>query len=205
MDPKIEAVLGDYETRAAGEAQRMRNFKPDEMLQHVDEFLLPVGRATGTLLNVLIKEAKARHILEIGTSYGYSTVWLAEAAAETGGKVTTMELHPGKARYAQEQLARVGLAQYVDFHVGDALAILKALSGPHEFVLLDLPKELYVSCLDAFFPRLSAGALIAADNMLEPEFSRPAADAYRRHVRSKPDISSVLLTIGSGVELSRYR
>lgn len=205
MNTKIEAVLQDYEARAAGEAQRIRDLKPDEMLQHVDEFLLPVGRATGTLLNVLIKETKARHILEIGTSYGYSTLWLAEAAAETGGKVTTMELHPGKVRYAREQLARVGLAQHVDFHVGDALAILKALSGPHDFVLLDLPKELYVPCLDVFFPRLSAGALIVADNMLEPEFSRPAADAYRRHVRSKPDISSVLLTVGSGVELSRYR
>lgn len=205
MNTKIEAVLQDYEARAAGEAQRIRDLKPDEMLQHVDEFLLPVGRATGTLLNVLIKETKARHILEIGTSYGYSTLWLAEAAAETGGKVTTMELHPGKVRYAREQLTRVGLAQHVDFHVGDALAILKALSGPHDFVLLDLPKELYVPCLDVFFPRLSAGALIVADNMLEPEFSRPAADAYRRHVRSKPDISSVLLTVGSGVELSRYR
>lgn len=205
MDSTIETVLQDYEARAMAEEQRIRNLKPDEALQRVDEFLLPIGRATGTMLNVLIKEARAQHILEIGTSYGYSTVWLAEAAAETGGRVISMELRPAKIDYAKQQLAKVGLAKYVEFHAGDALAILKALSGPFDFVLLDLFKELYVPCLDIFYPKLNPGAYIAADNMLEPESTRPVAEAYRQYVRTKKDISSVLLTVGSGIELSRYR
>ena len=205
MDPQIESVLQDYEARAADEEHRIHNLKPEEVFQRVDEFLLPIGRASGTVLNVLIKEAKAKNILEIGTSYGYSTVWLAEAAAETGGRVVTMELRPGKIDYAKQQLAKAGLAKHVDFHVGDALAILKTLSGPFDFVLLDLFKELYVSCLDMFYPKLNPGALIAADNMLEPEFSRPASEAYRRHVHTKKDISSILLPIGSGIELSRFK
>lgn len=205
MDPKIEVVLRDYEARAEGEEQRIRNLNPDEALQRVDEFLLPIGRASGTILNVLIKEAKAQHILEIGTSYGYSTVWLAEAAAATGGKVVTMELRASKIDYAKQQLAKAGLTKYVEFHIGDALAILKTLSGPFDFVLLDLFKELYVPCLDIFYPKLTPGALIAADNMLEPEFSRPASQAYRQHLHAKKDISSVLLPVGSGIELSRYK
>jgi predicted O-methyltransferase YrrM len=205
MDPRIETVIQDYEARAASEEQRIRNLNPAEAFKHVDEFLLPIGRATGTVLNVLIKEAKAKRILEIGTSYGYSTVWLAEAAAETGGKVISMELRPAKIDYAKQQLARAGLAQHVEFHVGDALAILKALSGQFDFVLLDLFKELYVPCLDIFYPRLKPGALIAADNMLEPEFSRPASEAYRQYVHTKKDISSILLPLGSGIELSRYK
>lgn len=205
MDPKIEVVLRDYEARAEGEEQRIRNLNPDEALQRVDEFLLPIGRASGTILNVLIKEAKAQHILEIGTSYGYSTVWLAEAAAATGGKVVTMELRASKIDYAKQQLAKAGLTKYVEFHIGDALAILKTLSGPFDFVLLDLFKELYVPCLDIFYPKLTPGALIAADNMLEPEFSRPASQAYRQYLHAKKDISSVLLPVGSGIELSRYK
>jgi predicted O-methyltransferase YrrM len=205
MDPRINSVLQDYEARAADEEHRIRSLNPDEALQHVDEFLLPIGRASGTMLNVLIREAKAKSILEIGTSYGYSTLWLAEAAAATGGTVVTMELRPGKIDYAKQQLAKAGLAEHVEFHAGDALTILRTLSGPFDFVLLDLFKELYVSCLDIIYPKLKPGALIAADNMLEPEFSRPASEAYRQNVRTRKDISSVLLPIGSGIELSRYK
>ena len=82
---------------------------------------------------------------------------------------------------------------------------MRTLSGPFDFVLLDLFKELYVSCLDSFYPKLKPGALIAADNTLEPEFSRPASEAYRQSVCTRKDISSILLPVGSGIELSRYK
>ena len=71
--------------------------------RHRDELLLAVGRSTGTVLNLLAKGLKARSILELGTSYGYSSVWLAEAAHETGGKVITTDLVAEKSAYATEQ------------------------------------------------------------------------------------------------------
>ncbi len=167
--------------------------------------LLPVGAATASLLSTLIQESGARAIPQVGTSYGYSTVWLAEAARATGGVVTTLELHQNKVDYARTQIAKAGLAEFVDFRVGDALETLKKLPGPFELVLLDLWKDLYVPSFDLIYPKLAPGALLVADNMLFPERARANANAYRAHARSAKDITSVLLNVGSGIELSRYR
>src|SRR4029077_20084167 len=134
-----------------------------------DEMLLPVGRAAGALMNLLVKEGEARRILEVGSSYGYSTTWLAEAARAVGGRVASSELQAAKTEYAREQLARAGLAQYVEFRVGDALASLRQLAGPFDFVLIDLWKNLYVPVFELLYPKLAPGAIIVADNMLHSE------------------------------------
>src|SRR5262249_46052902 len=144
-------------------------------------------------------------ILEVGTSYGYSAVWLGEAAAANGGKVVTLELEQSKVDYALAQLEKAGLAKLVEFKVGDALATLAKLPGPLDFVLVDLWNELNVRVIDLVYPKLAPGAFIIADNMLQPEIGREAAQAYRTHIRSKQGITSVLLPVGSGIELSRYQ
>jgi predicted O-methyltransferase YrrM len=203
MDPAIEAVLSEYHQRSEAENKRMRDMPPAEMGKHIDEFLLPVGPATGQLMNLLVKETKAKTLLEVGTSYGYSTVWLAEAARATGGKVITLDVHAGKQEHARSALAKAGLASFVDFKLGDARESLAALAGPFDFVLLDLWKDLYIPCFDLFHPKLAPGAIVIADNMLYPEMSRPNAENYRRHVRAQRDLESVLLEVGSGIELTR--
>jgi predicted O-methyltransferase YrrM len=203
VDSAIEAVLRRYEERAAAETKRMQELAPAEFTKHIDEFLLAVGPATGRLMNLLIKEAKARTILELGTSHGYSTVWLAEAARATGGKVISMDVHPGKQEYARQALRSTGLAEFAEFKLGDARESIAALPGPIDFVLLDLWKELYIPCFDLFYPKLGSGAMVVADNMIFPEFSRRDAEDYRRHVRAKSDLQSVLLPVGSGLEVSR--
>jgi predicted O-methyltransferase YrrM len=203
MDSAIETVLGEYDQRSASEMKRMQELSPAEMMKRIDEFLLPVGPATGQLMNILIKEAKAKTILEIGTSHGYSTVWLAEAARATGGKVITLDLHAGKQEYARNALHKAGLADVVEFKLGDARESISTLSGPIDFVLLDLWKDLYIPCFDLFYPKLSGGAIVVADNMLFPEFSRADAELYRQHARAKADIQSMMLPVGSGIEVSR--
>ena len=204
MDNAIETVLRDYEVRAEAEMKRMREIGPLEMQKHIDECLLPVGPATGQLMNILINEAKAQTILEIGTSHGYSTVWLAEAARATGGKVITLDVHACKQEYARSALGKAGLVSRVEFKLGDARESMAALAGPVDFVLLDLSKDLYIPCFDLVYPKLGLGAMVIADNMLFPEFSRKDAGEYGMHVRAKPDIQSVLLPVGSGIELSRF-
>src|SRR5258707_15643856 len=109
-----------------------------------DGMLVPGGGEPATLMILLLKEGEARRILEVGSSYGYSTTWLAEAARAVGGRVVSLELHAAKTEYARAQLARAGLAPYVEFRVGDALASLHQLAGPFDFVLIDLWKNLYV-------------------------------------------------------------
>jgi predicted O-methyltransferase YrrM len=205
MDRKVEAVMAEYQARADAESKLMRERPPAEIVGHVDDFLLPVGPATASLMSTLIKESKARSILEIGGSYGYSTVWLAEAARATGGKLTTLELHPGKVEYSRSQMAKAGLEDFVDYRLGDALETLEALEGPFEFVLIDLWKHFYVTTFGLVHPKLADGALIVADNMLYPEDARVHANAYRERVRAAQHMTSVLLPVGSGIELSRYR
>lgn len=205
MDPVIEAVMAEYHVRAAAEEKVMEGLSRAELLRRADEMLLPIGPATGSVLNTLIKEMQARSLLEIGTSYGYSTIWLAEAARHTGGQVTTLELRPEKAEHARAQLARAGLASHVQLKVGDALQSLDELAGPFDFVLIDLWKDLYIPVFERVYPKLATGALVAADNMIHPEGVRHLARAYRQHVRAAPGITSVLLPVGSGVELSRFQ
>jgi predicted O-methyltransferase YrrM len=204
MDSVIEAVLDEFEKRANAEFQVIRQLPVEQFQKRFDEFLLPVGPAFGQLMNILIKETKSRTILEIGTSYGYSTLWLAEAARETGGKVISLDIHAEKQKHARAALRRAGLADFVEFRLGDALDSLSAMKERVDFVLLDLWKQFYIPCFDLFYPKLNSGALIAADNMIQPEFSRDEAVKYQKHVRATPDIQSMLLPVGSGMELSRY-
>ena len=204
MDAAILEVLAEYEKRGAEEHKRQLQDGLEKWLDQRDEFLISVGPATGQLLNILAKSIQAKTIVELGTSYGYSTVWLAEAARANSGKLISLDKADYKQAYAKERIARAGLTGYVEFRLGDALETLATLKGPFDFVLVDLWKELYVPCLELFYPQLAPGAFVAADNMIYPDVYRESALEYRKLVRSKPKIDSVLLPVGSGVELSRY-
>ena len=90
----------------------------------------------------------------------------------------------------------------VDFRCGDAVALIHADPGPFDFILLDIWKELYLPCFEAVYPKLSDEGVIASDNMVEPAHDRPNVRAYREAVRTKADLQTVLLPIGSGIELT---
>lgn len=204
MDSSVQAVLDEYHKRDKAESERMKEIPLEELKKRFDEFLLPIGPASGQLLNILIKEANCKTILEIGTSYGYSTVWFADAARHTGGKVISLDVVADKQQHARASLTKAGLADFVEFRSGDARDSLAAMKERVDFVLLDLWKVFYIPCFDLFYPKLNPGAFVAADNMIQPEFSREDAAKYQQHVRAKADIQSILLPVGSGIELSRY-
>lgn len=203
METAIADLLRAYERRSEQEWALMEKAAATGAMPNVDDLLLSVGPRSGQFLNAMVRDAKALRVLEIGTSYGYSTVWLAEAVQATGGVLTTIEIHARKQAYAREQLTAVGLAGCVDFQLGDALKILAELPGPFDIVLLDLWKDLYRPCFDLFVPKLAPGAFVIADNMLEPPMARPQAEAYQRHVRASGRFDTLLLPIGSGLEVSR--
>jgi len=205
IDDTIEEVLHEYEARQAEENLVMSDLSAHDLGHRRDDFLLSVGRATGILLNILIKESRAQSILEIGTAFGYSTLWLASAARETGGKVVTLEVALNKQQYARRALERSGLIDCVDFCHADALDFLAHTDHSFDFVLIDLWKDLYIPCINLLLPRLRSGATVVADNMLEPAIARLAAARYQAHVRTIPDLPTVLLSVGSGLAVSRYR
>ena len=195
MEQQVRAVRAEYH-------DRMRRNEPLIPGGRAESFLA-VGTDTGELLHILVRSLNAPTILELGTSLGYSGIWLADAARSTGGRVISMEIDEHKSEIATHMASKAGLAEHIDFRVGDALRLLSEVSDKIDFVLLDLWKELYVPCLNAFYPKLRDGAIIVTDNMLSPGGKDVAA--YGRAVRSKAAITSVLLPVGSGLEVSRYR
>jgi predicted O-methyltransferase YrrM len=203
VDPVIERVLAEFERRADEETRR--TVAPGAPGTNIDDLLLSVGREAGILLYLLVTGAQSKRILELGSSYGYSTVWLAAAARTTGGKVLSCELRDFKIEHARQALTRAGLSSRAEFHMGDALETLKTLPGPFDFVLLDLWKDLYLPAFDLLYPKLAPGAIVIADNMLLPEIVRPQADAYRKKVRSMGNLDSVLVEVGNGIEITRVR
>ena len=205
MDPAIESILAEYDERSRREWQgQLEGSTSAQRIETRDRMLLSVGREAGAFINSLAKAAGARRVLELGTSYGYSTLWFAEAMRETGGKVTSLDVADFKQAHARQALERAGLADYVEFRTGDALEIIPTLEGEFDFVLLDIWKNLYLPSLELFAPKLARGAIVVADNMLRPESDRPHALAYRRAIRAKAGISSVLLPLGQGLEISRF-
>lgn len=199
MDNKISGVLETYHQMMIDERSKPHvRVDPDG----IDRRMRAVGPQTGQLINVLARSLEKPTILEIGTSYGYSGIWLAEAAKASGGRLITMEYYDYKSAFARDMSEKAGLADHVEFLVGDAVELIGKMDRGIDFVLLDLWKDLYVPCLEVFYPKLNPGAIIVADNMIRPG----SADikAYAEAVRAKPGITSVLLPVGTGVEVSRY-
>lgn len=204
MNHAFQQVLARYNERAEREEALQRAGDPRTALAVRDSYLLHVGEDVARLLHAMIVGHKAQRIVELGTSYGYSTLFLADAARITGGKVFTLELSAEKQTYARAQLEEAGLAGHVEWLQGDALELLAGLEGPFDFVLLDIWKELYIPCLKLFAPKLAVGGIVAADNMLFPEIVRPDALAYQAAVRAMPGMQSALLEIGQGIDLAAY-
>ncbi len=205
FDIKVRRVLDKYHQRISEEEVFWNSLPMEEMMEREDEWLLAVGKDTGNFINSLAKSANSKTLLELGTSYGYSTIFLAEAARANGGQVITLELHADKVNYAKEKIREAGLEDFVDFHLGDALDFLNNSKLTFDFVLVDIWKRFYVPSFDLFYPKLKKGAWVVADNMLYPPEFKPEATAYRNRVKETHSFDSILLPIGSGIETSYLR
>ena len=201
MDGNVMAVLNAYHELIRQEREMPRD-APGGRDGGQDRRMRAVGPDTGQLLNILVRSLKAPTILELGTSFGYSGIWLAEAARTSSGRLITMEVHAYKSAFAREMAEKAGLATKVDFRVGDAVQMIGGLEAGVDFVLIDLWKDLYVPCLHAVLPKLNPGAIVVADNIAP---GREDTRAYVDAVRAVPGLTSVSLPVGQGIEISRYR
>jgi len=200
-NPAVDEVFAEYEKRNTEERVKVAALG-SKLSAHRDEFLLPVGREVGWFLHSLILAKRPARVLELGTSYGYSTLFLADAVTQVGGTLITMELADYKQAAARSMMERAGLSAAVDFRLGDAVALINADPGPFDLVLLDIWKDLYIPCLRALYPKLSDEGIVAADNMIEPAIVREDVRKYRAAVGALPGMQTTLLPIGSGIELS---
>jgi predicted O-methyltransferase YrrM len=166
-----------------------------------DKRLRQVPPVTGRFIALLAASAPAGSLLEIGTSAGYSTLWLAMAARSVGRRVTTFEIDPAKCALARATFDAAGVEEVIDLVAGDALLHLAACDQIG-FCFLDAEKDIYGPCFDLVVPRLVPGGLLLADNAISHQAAlRPMLDGAMRD----PRVDSVLVPIGEGVLLSRKK
>jgi caffeoyl-CoA O-methyltransferase len=177
---------------------------PDEALDaRVQAFLdehardwrdLNVPYQDGKILHDIVVDHGFTRAVEIGTSTGHSTIWIAWALSKTGGKLTTIEIDRRRYEEAVENIAAVGLGDYVEFLHGDAHELVPALRGPYDFVFSDADKDWYINYFDALYPKLTRDACFTAHNVDESPSRSPRSwqARYLAHVRAVADMETRL-------------
>jgi len=127
--------------------------------------MLNVSMDDGRLLRLLTETMGAKHVVEIGTSNGYSGLWLLMALRTTGGKLTTFEIDPEKVRLAANNFKEAGVDHLATIIEGDAHEEVKSLKGPIDLLFIDADKEGYLDYLNKLLPLVRPGGLIVSHNM----------------------------------------
>lgn len=154
----------------------------------------------GKVLYQLVLNHRFQNALEIGTSTGLSTIWIAWALSKTGGKLITLEVDPDRHRQALRNLKAAGLLDFVDARLGDAHELVKELSGPFDFVFSDADKFWYVQYFKDVDPKLKKGGCFTAHNVRE-NFSGIAE--FMDYVNSRKDYETWIdKTSSSGISIS---
>lgn len=141
----------------------------EQLLKNIraaDKGQLAVSEEDGRFLRVLIASTGARYVLEIGAASGYSAIWMGLGLRETGGRLTTIEYDPVRAKEAADNVRRAGLQDVVRVIPGDAFKEIPKLQGTFDLVFLDAWKPDYKKFFDMVFPRVSPGGLFLAHNVI---------------------------------------
>jgi predicted O-methyltransferase YrrM len=162
---------------------------------------MPVSAEGGQLLYALTRAARPQTVVEFGTSFGISTIFLAAAVIDNGaGRVVSTELSPAKIRAARQNLHQAGVDGPVTVLAGDARETLADVPGPIGLVLLDGWKDLYLPVLHLLEPRLAPGALVIADDS-----SFASVAAYLAYVRDPSHgYVTVSFPVEDGMEISSW-
>jgi predicted O-methyltransferase YrrM len=190
MDERLSAMLeqlhregSEHDRARSDRLERLRNLEPD----------------SAAVLALLVRAIGARRVLELGTSNGYSTLWLADAVRSVGGRLVSVDVDAARSALAAENLRRAGLAELVELRVEDAAETLRGSGeGAWDMVFLDAERPAYAGYWPALVRALPAGGLLVVDNVVSHadelgEFRALAADDER--------VSEALLPTGAGLLL----
>jgi predicted O-methyltransferase YrrM len=169
-----------------------------------------VGPLTAGLLSILVCTRRPAHILELGTSIGYSAIAVGRAAATYGGRVTSVELDQRIARLAEENIRAASLSGTVQVVRADAGDFIASAGGPFGLILQDSDKDVYQAMLPRLVELLESGGLLVSDDVLFPIVDLPEGvrrwqrvmDDYNKALRDHPGLRTTWLPIGCGVAVS---
>lgn len=153
----------------------------------------------GRLLRILTEAVNAKNVVEIGTSNGYSALWICLGLQATGGKLITHEIDPQTASLARVNFQRAGVEHIVTVVLGDAHETVTRLKEPIDLLFIDADKAGYLDYLNKLLPLVRPGGLILADNMSQP---RPSPD-FVEAITTNPDLETIFLNMQStGISLT---
>lgn len=212
-DPRVMATLQALHARARQDVFVFMRALPsiawsilrgrpaiDGAIPFLKDAYIPVDPDQGKFLYVTARVLNAKRIVEFGTSFGISTIYLAAAARANGGNVIGTELVPEKVNAARANVAQAGLAQFVDIREGDAMKTLSTIDEPIDLLLLDGWKDIYLPMVKMLTPKLRAGAAVIADNVFT---FKTALRPYVEHMQNRENgFDSVTLPLGHGMEYS---
>jgi predicted O-methyltransferase YrrM len=190
MDENRQAFLDElyahgraHDEQREDRLQRLRNVEPE----------------TAELLGVLVRALQAKRVLEIGTSNGYSTIWLGDAAEAVGGTVLSIEIEAERTAQAESNVAEAGVADFVELRVADAGEALRSFAdGEFCLIFLDAERKHYVDYWPDLIRALRPNGLLVVDNTLS--HAKELVE-FSELVYSQPGVTSTLVTVGAGVLL----
>jgi predicted O-methyltransferase YrrM len=176
-----------HDLKQADRLHRYRNIEPE----------------SGRFLSMLIRAQQSKSILEIGTSTGYSTLWLAEAARQTQAMITTLEVDAERVAQAKQYATEIDLADLINFKVIDAQVYLEAEKEIFDFILLDAERDAYVS----YWPHLSRllkakGGLLVVDNVIS---HAAEVEEFIALIQQDPRFIMSIVPIGAGLLMVGFR
>ena len=181
---ELYAVSQEHDHAHADRLERFRSVEPP----------------TAELLGVLIRATGARRVLELGTSNGYSTLWLADAVEATGGRVLSIDLDAARTELARANLTATGLSEFVELRSENAAdALARSEDGAWDFVFLDAERPAYPGYVRDLVRTLAPGGLLAVDNVISHEHELVEFTAL---IEAEPALTQTVVPVGAGVRLA---
>ena len=165
----------------------------DDMDRNQRRGMMNVPREDGRLLRLFTEATGAKHVVEIGTSNGYSGIWFCLALRTTGGKLTTHDIDAGRAALARENFKRAGVDKLVTLVFGDAHETVTRLKEPIDILFLDADKEGYIDYFNKLLPLVRPGGLILAHNI------DMVGQDFIKAITTNPDLETVFQGQGQGL------
>ena len=161
-----------------------------------------ISRTTAEFLYNLIVDSKSQSVIEIGTSNGYSGIWLGKALKKTGGKLTTIEFYDKRLDIAKENFKKCGVADIIDARKGDAKMVLEYLPEDFEidFAFIDACKQQYIDFYHLIAPHLKVGGIIACDNVIS---HAAKVQDFIEEINANPNYENVVLPLPAGLSLAK--
>lgn len=161
-----------------------------------------ISRTTAEFMYNLIVDGGFKSVIEVGTSNGYSGIWLGKALQKTGGRLVTIEFYDKRIVLAQENFKKCGVADIIEIKQGDAATVLEYLPQDYkvDFAFVDACKRQYIDFFHLIDPHLVVGGYIACDNIIS---HAPKVQTFLEDIYNNPNYENVVLPLPAGLSLGK--